>query len=98
MGTDVRTAPTLAAMAHAMSWAAEWADLDDEVTPDYAAGMHETIGHLLACWLVQGAGWECCGTAEAVEMIPWDKAPRWTVSQWKKFLRKTSAKGATCSS
>lgn len=79
-------------MAHALHWAAEWADLDQpgEVDASYIDGVRETIGHQLACWLVQSAGWEFCETAVAVDLIPWEEAPRWSVDQWQAFLLRTA--------
>jgi len=84
--------PSARLMAYALCWAAEWGDLGQPPAVDacYIDGVKETIGHMLACWLVQSAGWDCCETGVARNLIPWDEAPRWNVDQWKVFLIKTA--------
>lgn len=78
--------------AQALLYAGEWAFDSvyggEEQGPDhtYVAGCRETVGHLLACYLVQHGGHDSFGTAEARDLIDWEGQPL-TISGWEELLK-----------
>lgn len=67
-------------------------DSDKEVDTLYFLGGIETLGHMLACWLVQVAGAEYCEDQEAVAMLTRKQFKLCNISTAKsnviKFLKK----------
>jgi hypothetical protein len=74
-------------MAEHVHWAHEW--IEDSDDHNYALGAKEAIGHMVACWLTQVVGYDCCETAYPVGVL--FDTPAKNLKGWERKIRQMVA-------